>query len=212
MLQHEPGDDLRQWRAFFERRGARLRLVDFSRTPSVRPTLRGVSGLIVLGGSMDVRDAGRHPYLRHELSLVRRAAAAQLPVLGICLGGQLAARALGARVPKSRRPEIGWFRLRSGARAFQWHRYEFGLPKGAERLDSSPACANQAFRLGSVLAAQFHFEVDRRTISAWLAESSSLDARRKARIAAETKRFLPQSRRLGRHWFGGFLRQILRQI
>ncbi|MBI4345251.1 MAG: type 1 glutamine amidotransferase [Elusimicrobia bacterium] len=185
-----------------------MRRVDFSRTPSARPGLRGVDGLIVLGGSMDVRDAGRLPYLRHELALIRRAAASGLPVLGICLGGQLAARALGAGVVPSRRPEVGWFRLRSGAHAFQWHSFEFGLPKGAERLDSTPACANQAFRRGSVVATQFHFEVDRRTISAWLGESSALSPRRKARIAADTGRCLKESRRLGRRWFGDFLKSL----
>ncbi|MBI3506830.1 MAG: type 1 glutamine amidotransferase [Proteobacteria bacterium] len=223
ILQHEPGDDLRQWRALMRSLGVRADIVDFSRRPDARPKLSGYSGLVLLGGAMDVHEAARRPHLAHEMSLVRQAADRKAPVLGICLGAQLAAKALGGRVFEADRPEIGWFDLEltpagrrdpfartlsSGAKAFQWHSYAFSLPKGATLLASSPACRNQAFRLGGrVLAAQFHFEVDKRTISDWLS-GSSLARSRKARLLADTRRYMDDSRILGRRLWTSFLETL----
>lgn len=206
ILQHEPDHGLTQWLPLFKRLGVAPRFADFSRKPKARPGLAGIDGLIVLGGGMNVHEVGKRKHLAHEMTLVRKAAAKRVPVLGICLGSQLAAKALGGKVMKSRKPEIGWFRLSKGfgrLPVFQWHEYEFSLPKGAEPLAASPACPNQGFKLGTVTAVQFHPEVDRATIKAWLSGSP-----RKVKILKETTKFLPASRRLGRRMFTAFLRSV----
>lgn len=138
------------------------------------PRARQIDALIALGGPMSVNDESRLAWLRPEKQLVRDAVARGIPVLGICLGAQLIASALGARVYPGAAKEIGWFPVQGlppaapGARgfrfppeclAFHWHGETFDLPPGAVRLASSAACENQAFQLGQrVLALQFHLE------------------------------------------------------
>lgn len=136
--------------------------------------------LIVMGGPMSVHDEAAHPWLADEKRFLRAALDAGTRVLGICLGAQLLAEALGARVRPARAREIGWFPVtltpearRLGALAglperwevFHWHGETFDLPAGATRLAGSEACENQAFVHGSgVCAFQFHPEATRLTV------------------------------------------------
>jgi GMP synthase-like glutamine amidotransferase len=138
------------------------------------PGLGDFDWLIVMGGPMSVNDTARHPWLRAELALIRAAIDAGKRVLGVCLGAQLIARALGAEVKRSAQREIGWFPIMREAAAersplaavfpascgvLHWHGDTFALPDGATLLASSEACANQAFLYGErVLALQFHLE------------------------------------------------------
>ena len=144
----------------------------------------GYRALALLGGEMSANDA--LPSLRQAERLIVQALAADIPVIGHCLGGQLMARALGAKVVASPAPEIGWQTLRVAAGAcargwfgaadehnvFQWHRESFELPRGAELLASSPTCLHQAFAIGPHLALQFHVELDAQKLAAW---SASVD-------------------------------------
>lgn len=131
--------------------------------------------LVVLGGPMSVNDEAELPWLAAEKRFLRAAMEAGVPVLGICLGAQLIASAMGARVYPARQKEIGWFPVRRAAHgraaaavafsfpdsveAFHWHGETFDLPPGAVRLASSEACANQAFQLGAcTIGLQFHLE------------------------------------------------------
>jgi len=128
--------------------------------------------LVVLGGPMSVNDESAYPWLRAEKEFLRQALAAGTPILGICLGSQLLAGALGARVFPNPCREIGWFPVRGighgDARAFSfpaavdvfhWHGETFDLPAGAVPLARSEGCANQAFQIGrSVIGLQFHLE------------------------------------------------------
>ncbi len=135
------------------------------------PALEDVDFLIVMGGPMSVNDEEVYPWLVEEKQFVKQAIDTGIPVLGICLGAQIIASALGARVYPNKEKEIGWFDIHAEAlpdtffsfptqqKVFHWHGETFDLPEGAQRLASSLACVNQAFQYQDhVLALQFHLE------------------------------------------------------
>lgn len=137
--------------------------------------------LIVMGGPISVNDEDRFPHLVDEIELIRHRIADGLPTLGICLGAQLIARALGAAVAPMASPEIGWDTLAlsdAGAASplrhlvgpvLHWHGEAFELPPGCRSLASTPKCANQAFAVGHhTLALQFHIEVGIGDLEHWL--------------------------------------------
>jgi len=126
----------------------------------------------VMGGPMSVNDEAEFPWLIAEKQAVRDVIARGIPVLGICLGSQLIASALGARVYRNPVKEIGWFpiqRVTSPAQSFEfpqemtvfhWHGETFDLPPGATHLAKSDGCRHQAFRIGQhVIGLQFHLEM-----------------------------------------------------
>ncbi len=140
--------------------------------------------LVILGGPINVGDAHDYPFLHEEKRLIRERLDADLPTLGICLGGQLIAEALGAEVTKlAGGQELGWVPLDMTAagehsplrhlagpdtRVFQWHGDTFAVPDGATRLAGTARCANQAFSWGSAtLALQCHPEVTARGLETW---------------------------------------------
>jgi GMP synthase (glutamine-hydrolysing) len=184
VCQHVPYEPLGTLDPKLRRSGFRIRYVNFGRDPHMRPTLEGYAGLVVLGGPMSVDEVDRHPHLATEMELVLEAVDRQIPVLGICLGAQLIAKALGAAVRAGAKKEIGWHdvaltdvagsdpllgHLARETRLFQWHGDVFDLPDGAVHLASSERCAYQAFRHGSnVYGFQFHLEVDEPLIERWL--------------------------------------------
>lgn len=153
------------------------------------PSLAGFGGLLVLGGPMNADDLSGHPFLEAERSLIRAAVQGGVPVLGICLGAQLIARVLGAKVYKAPRAEIGFKRVERTADAdfdplfgdfpefdmvFQWHEDTFELPLGATRLARSTVCENQAFRWGDLVwGIQFHLEVTAPMVRSWVEEYRS---------------------------------------
>lgn len=124
-----------------------------------------------------------YPYLTKVDQLIKEAVRTDLPVLGVCLGGQLIAKALGAPVTRSPVQEIGWYNMRltaAGVRSpffkdlpgefpvFHWHSDTFALPSGASHLAATADCANQVFSFGQrVLALQFHLEITPEIIKAW---------------------------------------------
>src|SRR6266540_629579 len=165
------------------RAGVDLEVIATDRDQQVPGDLDDAAGLVLLGGSMDVSDAPDHPALGAAMALIRLAAAQDIPGLGICLGGQLAAHALGGRAYRSPRgPEYGWIPLaftRSGradlvlgaldsdVEVFSSHHDVFDLPPGADLLAWGGHAPNQAFRLGSVVGVQFHPEVDAAMVASW---------------------------------------------
>ncbi|MFF2370554.1 gamma-glutamyl-gamma-aminobutyrate hydrolase family protein [Agromyces sp. NPDC058110] len=139
--------------------------------------------VVVLGGEEGAYETDRYPYLADELGLLRARIAAEAPVFGVCLGAQLLASALGARVYRGERKEVGWLEVSpteagvdspvrhfAGVPTVQWHGDTFDLPEGVERLAGSPQYENQAYRRGDwLLAVQFHPEVTTEIHEDWLA-------------------------------------------
>ena len=139
--------------------------------------------LVVLGGPIGAYEDTAYPFLKDELDIIERRLAIGRPLMGICLGAQLIARAAGARVFPSGVKEIGFAPIalsEAGARSclepfaedpvtLHWHGDTFDLPSGAERLASTGFCETQAFSMGpGVIGFQFHPEVDGRGIEKWL--------------------------------------------
>lgn len=147
------------------------------------PLLGDFDWLVVMGGPMGVHDEARYPWLKAEKKFIRQSIATGKIVLGICLGAQLVAEALGASVGKNEEKEIGWYPVRltpesGNALAFQglpgefmafhWHGDTFGIPAGATHVASSEACASQAFELGRIIGLQFHLECSEESIEMFI--------------------------------------------
>lgn len=193
---------------FLRDSGIRYRVVEIYRDKL--PNSEDVRMLIILGGPMSVNETDRYPFITAEETLVREFIAKGKEVLGICLGAQIMAKALGARVYPGPEKEIGWHDIElSGEgikdplmnrlalhpkagdfwrkfKVFHWHGETFDIPAGAERLAKSSLYNNQAFRYGrKAYAFQFHIEVKKETIYEWLKnEPVDMD-----RIRRETEAF-----------------------
>lgn len=164
---------------WLRRRAWPHRVVNAQSGKSFPDDMGDYSALAILGGEMSANDP--LPSLQRAEALILVAMARNRPVIGHCLGGQLMARALGARVGPSAAPEIGWQRLtvenhdealawfgQVGQRhVFQWHGEAFELPAGATRLAGSDACVHQAFAIGPHLAMQIHVELDEEKLRRW---------------------------------------------
>lgn len=229
VFQHVPFEILGTLNPLFKRSGFRIRYVNFGRYPDAQPSLEGYQGLVVLGGPMSVNETRKFPYLTTEHRLIEEAIQKDLPVLGVCLGAQLIAKVLGAKVRASGEKEIGWYdvcktseaeidpvvgHFKESEKIFQWHGDTFEIPQGAVHLASSQVCSNQAFRFGmNVYGFQFHLEVDEPLIERWLKtptfkkEIESLDGKVSVeKIRQETKSYIQRLTRLSQRCFGEFIR------
>lgn len=195
------------------------------------PGWRDFAGVIVMGGPMGAHDTGEFAWLKPELALIREAASAGCPVWGVCLGAQLLAAAMGARVWTGPLPEVGvcdvdltpaarddpvFGGLTGPVPTLQWHADTFGLPDGAVLLASSAMYPNQAFRVGRAYGIQFHVEVTRDLAAEWLAipeYARSLEAVHGAGSAGplldELSRALPVMRGVARTLFGNWLDAVV---
>jgi GMP synthase (glutamine-hydrolysing) len=182
VVQHEPSSPPGLLAAAAAATGVELQVVEAPGEP-VPATLDGADGLVVLGGVMDADESDAYPHLARTMDLLADAAARSAPALGICLGAQLAAAALGGRAyPGPAGEEIGWTKveltdagradpvlgaLHEPAELFEWHHDTFDPPPGATLLAGGAVYPSQAFRLGSVVAVQFHPEVDGPLLAGW---------------------------------------------
>jgi len=170
------------WRDFIREDGIEVATVELDAGETI-PSLDDADALLVFGGPMNVDDEEQYPWLRRETAVIREAALGGKPILGVCLGGQLLAKALGAVVTKNPEPEVGLLDVdltEAGASdplfadwprrapVVQWHSDTFALPQGAIHLASSPTCRNQAFRYGErAYGLQFHPEVTADMVAEW---------------------------------------------
>jgi GMP synthase (glutamine-hydrolysing) len=192
-------------------------------TPPPRP-LDDYDAVLVFGGVMHADQDDHHPWLARETAWLRELLDRGIPILGVCLGVQLLARAAGGRVRRMPAgPEIGWYDIEltnAGAvdpvlgslprqfEALQWHHYTYEVPDGAVELAQSERCT-QGFRLGNAWGVQFHPELTQNQLDGWFADPDDpppdLDA-----LRAATPAKLPRWNELGRTLCSAFLREAER--
>ena len=181
VFQHDPYDRLGYLGEALERRGADVAILRLDLNQPI-PSTSGYDMLLVMGGDMNVYAEAQHPWLAGETDALRRAVEVGKPVLGVCLGGQLLAKALGASVHLGAAHEIGLVPIDLGpagradplfaslqaVEAVEWHDDTFDVPAGGVALAGSQGCANQAFRYGHCYGLQFHPEVSPDMLADWI--------------------------------------------
>jgi GMP synthase-like glutamine amidotransferase len=215
VFQHIPVEHPGIFRDFMRADGVRWDTVELDAGEQI-PTLDPYEALVVMGGPMDVFEEDQHPWLIAEKRAIREWVAGRgRPYLGLCLGHQLLADALGGRVERMATPEVGMMRVETTEAArgdalyggldramdcLQWHGCEVtALPKGGVVLASSPACAVQAFRLGAcAYGLQYHVELTAQTVAEWAAVPAYAESLEKScgrgalkKLDADAKALMP---------------------
>lgn len=225
-IRHVPFEDLGSFAPVLRERGFAVAYRDAGLDDLGARDLIDADLLIVLGGPIGVYETRAYPFLKGEIAAVERRLKAGRPVLGLCLGAQIIAKALGARVYKGKRKELGWSPLavtdsgrnsplaELGARTavLHWHGDTFDLPRGAELLGSTAFYRNQAFAWQDhVLALQCHIETTVRGLERWfIGHALEIAATRGVKLETlrrETRRFGPRLEERGprvlKTWLAG---------
>jgi GMP synthase-like glutamine amidotransferase len=178
ILQHVAFEGIGSIDTWLNRRNANVSYTRFYESADL-PGLSTIDLVIIMGGPMSVNDELKFPWLVEEKRFLREAIRAEIPMLGICLGAQLLASALGAEIYKNSQKEIGWFDITrvpnngfqfpDTIKVFHWHGETFNLPQGAVQLARSVACEQQAFQYGKkIVGLQFHLETTKETIDSMI--------------------------------------------
>ncbi|MBX7165829.1 MAG: hypothetical protein K1X74_05720 [Pirellulales bacterium] len=223
-LRHAPHETLGMLELLLAERGLGFEYVDTYTGACPPPDRREPAGVVVLGGPMNVDQVDEYPFLAREPRWIAEYLAAGTPLLGICLGAQLVAKSLGARVFAAPRKEIGWYDIEllpaaeddplfhgldAAQRVFQWHGDTFDPPPGTVHLARSQQVAQQAYRAAPLAwGLQFHAEVDRALVDDWLDEPAgrceieALDYIDSEAIRRRADEELPRMHALSRTIFG----------
>ncbi len=216
VFRHTTVDDLGLIAPALDEQGILRGYADLYAHPCVESLVNEADALIFMGGPMSANDD--HPYLQREIQYIRDARERGQMILGVCLGAQLIAKALGAGVHANAVKEIGWAPvtftpaaandplfagLREAEMIFHWHGETFTLPSGAELLASSDRCRNQAFRVGNrMYGLQFHLEVTPSMITEWCREDEACGDAREVTQPIDPYEHAARSGELARLVFG----------
>lgn len=229
LVGHEADETFGLAPAVLAEAGVEVRTHDASAVGPPRVEPEALGGLVVFGGVMNVDQTDAHPFLAAERQLVRRTVDRGVPFLGICLGAQMLARALGVPVYRAPVREIGFSPLhpteaaaadpllsvfRDGDPVFHWHEDTFDLPEGATLLATGEGVKVQAFRVGArAWGVQFHVEVDRPELDLWLEvagpESLARWGATAEELRAQADRHLPVQEERARELFRRFAGVVL---
>ena len=180
IFRHAPHEGPGYLAEYLDRRGRPHRLICIDQNDLIPSSIDGVPGIVLMGGPMSVND--NLPWIPKVIRLIRQAVAADVPVLGHCLGGQLISKALGGVITRNPVKEIGWLpvtcvestvaqtwlhNLPREFEVFHWHGETFSIPTGATCILASRYCANQAFVIGKTLAFQCHIEMTSEMVREW---------------------------------------------
>jgi GMP synthase (glutamine-hydrolysing) len=207
VLQHMGCEGLGSLEGFFDKQGVDHVHVALFAGEKIPSDWDRYNGIVILGGPMNVYQEKEYPFLAEEDALIKKALANLKPMLGICLGAQIIAKAAGAKVLTGHRKEIGWYDvnltsegrddllfngLPKSFKVFQWHGDTFDIPSKGVKLASSEIFPNQAFRVGNACGLQFHIEVTEGIILDWMKEYNKeiggLDYINPKEIISDTKR------------------------
>jgi GMP synthase (glutamine-hydrolysing) len=224
-FRHTPFEDLGWIGDALDANGIPHEYADLYASIQSQAAVGEANALIFLGGSMSANDD--LPYIHREIQYIKEAIHHGRPVLGVCLGAQLIAKALGARVYRNAVKEIGWAPmtftdagrrdplfagLSASETIFHWHGETFDLPSGSERLAASADCPNQAFRLGDrVYGLQFHLEVTPDMIAQWCREDETCGDAREAAEPIDAEAHDARNKELAGLVFGRWCRLVSRQ-
>jgi len=229
ILQHTPCENLGTFEDVLRGNEIEFTYIETHAGKAVPLEMADKAGLVVMGGPMGVYDQAEYPFLRDELRLIESALKLERPVLGVCLGSQLLASALGADVKKGERKELGWHPVTLSESAsedslfagvpkefwpFHWHGDVFSLPKDAVGLAQSRQTAHQAFRYGrNAYGILFHLEVTEGQISQMLVDFA--DELREAggtpgEITEQTPQHLPALQGISAGVFGRWAAEVRR--
>lgn len=230
ILQHEPSQGPGYLLEVLREQGLPHRVLHPAEGETLPGRAEGFAGLVLLGSNHSANEE-QLPWVRAELALLRDAIARGVPVLGHCFGAQLLARALGARVQRNARAQIGWSRLWTTPGAgrelfdgaarpwtFNWHYEGFEIPRGAQRLLFGRHSLNKGFAAGPHLGLQCHLEITPESLRAWCAEGRHELAHPNETVQCEAEllrdlgprcALLHQgARAVYRHWLEGLVRPL----
>jgi GMP synthase (glutamine-hydrolysing) len=233
-LRHVAFEDMGLLAPIMEREGWNVSFCEAAVDELTHSSIRNADLLVVLGGPIGIYETESYPFITHEITLIEHRLRRQLPTLGICLGAQLMAKALGSRVYAGHVKEIGWGPIRltdagtssclkslgSDAQVLHWHGDTFDLPDAASRLASNANYENQAFAYGdNALALQFHLEAEPRQLEEWyvghaveLAAANVSVTELRAATSNEAKTLAPRTDRVFTDWLNQIRpREVARQ-
>ncbi|VAW51058.1 Glutamine amidotransferase, class I [hydrothermal vent metagenome] len=234
VIRHLAFENLASFESVLQAKGSEINYIeaaDFALAPEDLSQLDALSDdlLIILGGPISVNDQSIFPFIEAEINLLKQRIAAGKPTLGICLGAQLIASALGAEIYSGEEKEIGWYPLtlteagKNSALRYlsaehcsmlHWHGETFDLPDDAVLLASSEKYPNQAFRYGeNILALQFHPEITQRDMEKWfighIGEIAQTNGVSVSQLRKDTYQFANQLEMQGELFFNSWLNEVL---